>query len=56
MIAGKVYDWSPGDVFALPTWAWHQHENLSISEDAILFSFTDTPVMKFLHLYREHAM
>ncbi len=55
-IAEKTYEWSPGDVFALPTWAWHKHENLSASEDAILFSFTDAPVMKFLHLYREQAM
>ncbi len=55
-IAGKVYAWSPGDVFALPTWAWHQHENPSTNEEAILFSFTDAPVMKFLHLYREQAI
>jgi len=55
-IAEKTYESTPGDVFALPTWAWHKHENLSASEDAILFSFTDAPVMKFLHLYREQAM
>lgn len=55
-IAGKAYDWSPGDVFALPTWSWHTHENLSASADAILFSFTDAPVMKALSLYREQAM
>ncbi|HJY84467.1 MAG TPA: cupin domain-containing protein [Candidatus Binatia bacterium] len=56
IIADKPYEWLPGDVFALPTWAWHKHENLSASEDAILFSFTDAPVMNFLHLYREQAM
>ena len=54
-IEGKVYEWTPGDVFALPTWCWHTHENLSASEDAILFSFTDAPVMKALSLYREQA-
>jgi gentisate 1,2-dioxygenase len=53
MINDKVYEWAPGDVFALPLWARHWHENLSASEDAILFSFTDTPVMKALHWYRE---
>jgi gentisate 1,2-dioxygenase len=54
-IEGKFYEWSPGDVFALPTWCWHAHENLSASEDAILFSFTDAPVMKALDLYRDQA-
>ena len=53
MINDKVYEWAPGDVFALPLWASHSHENLSASEDAILFSFTDTPVMKALHWYRQ---
>lgn len=52
-IDGKAYRWAPGDVFALPLWAAHCHENLSASEDAILFSFTDAPVMKALHWYRE---
>ena len=54
-IEGKAYDWTPGDVFAVPTWFWHAHENLSASADAILFSFTDAPVMKALDLYREQA-
>ena len=54
-IEGKTYEWSPGDVFALPTWLWHEHENRSASEDAILFSFTDAPVMKAMSLYREQA-
>jgi gentisate 1,2-dioxygenase len=55
VIEGKAYDWTPGDVFALPTWCWHAHDNLSASEDAILFSFTDAPVMKALQLYREQV-
>ena len=56
MINDKVYEWAPGDVFALPLWASHCHKNLSASEDAILFSFTDTPVMKALHWYREQEV
>ena len=55
-IEGKAYDWAPGDVFAVPTWSWHAHENLSASADAILFSFTDAPVMQALDLYREQAL
>jgi gentisate 1,2-dioxygenase len=53
IIEGKPYNWSPGDVFALPTWCWHAHENLSASEDAILFSFNDAPVMKAFNWRRE---
>ena len=45
-----------GDVFALPTWCTHAHENLSVSEDAILFSFNDAPVMTAFNLYREQEM
>ncbi len=56
VINGKAYDWGPGDVFALPTWCEHAHENLSTREDAILFSFTDAPVMRALNLYREQAL
>jgi gentisate 1,2-dioxygenase len=56
VIEDKAYDWSPGDVLALPTWCWHSHENLSVSSDAILFSFTDAPVMKAFNLAREQAM
>ncbi|MBI3246199.1 MAG: cupin domain-containing protein [Deltaproteobacteria bacterium] len=56
MIEGKAYDWSPGDVFALPTWCWHAHENLSVNEDAVLFSFNDAPVMKAFNWSREQAM
>jgi gentisate 1,2-dioxygenase len=43
-------------VFALPTWSTHCHENLSVSKDAILFSFTDGPVMKAFNLFREQAL
>ena len=56
MINGTAYAWAPGDVFALPLWASHYHENLSASEDAVLFSFTDAPVMKALHWYREQEL
>jgi gentisate 1,2-dioxygenase len=56
VIDGKAFEWAPGDVFCLPTWHWHAHENLSVSTDAILFSFTDAPVMKAFNLQREQAM
>lgn len=53
MIDGKTFFWEVGDVFAVPTWARHSHVNPSSSRDAILFSFSDAPVMKALGWYRE---
>lgn len=56
VINDKIFDWKPGDVFAVPTWAAHAHENSSASKDAILFSFSDAPVMKALGWYREQEL
>ena len=53
VLDGRTFEWRPGDVFASPTWTSHAHENTSASEDAILFSFSDAPVMKALGWYRE---
>jgi gentisate 1,2-dioxygenase len=55
VIEGQAYDWQAGDIFALPSWCWHAHENHSTDRDAILFSVTDMPVLKALGLYREEA-
>lgn len=52
VIAGKRFDWSQGDFFVVPSWAWHEHVNES-NQEAILFSIQDTPIMKSLSLYRE---
>ncbi len=53
VIDGKTFEWREGDVFCLPIWASHQHKNSSSSEDAILFSMNDSPVLQSLGLYRE---
>ncbi|MFD4907711.1 NADPH dehydrogenase, partial [Kitasatospora purpeofusca] len=45
--------WQQGDIFVVPSWAWHGHANLVPGEDACLFSFNDFPVMHSLGLYRE---
>ena len=54
LIEGKPFDWGKGDILALPSWAQHAHENTG-SEDAILFSISDRPVIEALGLYREEA-
>jgi gentisate 1,2-dioxygenase len=47
-------EWTEKDCFIVPPWCWHQHENLG-SEDAILLSVTDRPIMQALGFYREEC-
>ncbi|MCY0877451.1 MAG: cupin domain-containing protein [Firmicutes bacterium] len=51
-IDGQAYAWEPHDVIVVPSWCRHQHQNPG-DEPAILFSFTDDPVIRALALYRE---
>ena len=53
IIDGTRIEWGPRDTFALPGWATHEHVNGSDTEPAILFSYTDDPVLHALDLYRE---
>ncbi|MCI0556570.1 MAG: cupin domain-containing protein, partial [Anaerolineae bacterium] len=55
IINGVRFDWEQGDMFVIPSWAWHEHNNTSAKERAILFSIQDTPVMVALNKYREEA-
>lgn len=43
-IDGERLEWHRGDIFGVPPWTWHQHENLA-SGDTILFSVDDWPAM-----------
>ena len=54
LVGGRQLDWEDKDVFTVPTWTFHEHVNTG-NRPAFLFSFTDTPVMKALDLYREEA-
>ncbi len=55
IIDGEVFDWQKGDILAIPPWSLHEHANIG-SEDAILFSIQDQPVLEALGLYREEAL
>jgi gentisate 1,2-dioxygenase len=50
---GQRFDWQRGDTFAVPIWCPHRHT--AGSDNAILFSFTDEPVVRALGQYRESA-
>jgi 1-hydroxy-2-naphthoate dioxygenase len=52
VVGGQQLKWTQGDIFLVPPWFWHSHENRQ-SEDAILFSTTDRPAAVALGLYRE---
>jgi gentisate 1,2-dioxygenase len=55
IVNGRRIDWSEGDIFCVPSWAWHEHANASAYDDACLFSFDDLPVMRALGFYREES-
>src|SRR5581483_6053776 len=50
VINGMRFDWEKGDTFAVPIWAWHEHA--SPNGEAVMFSFTDEPVLAPLGLAR----
>jgi gentisate 1,2-dioxygenase len=56
IIDGQLFSWSKGDILALPPWALHEHANTSNSDDAVLFSIHDTPVLQALGLYYEETL
>ncbi len=56
IIDGQCFNWRQGDIIAQPPWALHEHANASASDDAVLFSIQDTPVLDALGLYREEVL
>ena len=56
VIDGQRFDWQERDIFCVPSWAFHEHVNLSSTDDACLFCFNDLPVMQSLSLYYEEAL
>ena len=53
MVGEKALEWKQHDSFVIPNWAWHEHINRSRSDEAILFSVNDIPVLNAFGLYRE---
>jgi len=51
-VDGERLEWNQGDIFVVPPWALHHHENRQ-DDDAILYSISDEPVWRALNLYRE---
>lgn len=53
VISDKEFFWKKGDCFVVPNWSWRRLENRSASDDAVLFSVHDTPLLEQLGLHRE---
>ncbi len=54
VVDGERLEWSQGDIFVIPPWSWHHHENLQ-DKDTILYSMNDWPALKALGLYQEET-
>ena len=53
VIDGQKFSWRKGDIIALPPWSLHEHANRSATDDAVLFSIQDAPVLNALGLFYE---
>lgn len=47
----QLLSWSAHDTFSVPAWHWHTHR-VTMSEDAVLFSVTDEPILRGFGLDR----
>jgi gentisate 1,2-dioxygenase len=55
MINGQPFQWQKGDTFIVPLWHWHEHANGSSTEEALLFSMHDDPILQAFGLYRQEG-
>jgi gentisate 1,2-dioxygenase len=56
IIDGVSFEWGPGDLFVIPSWAAHEHANASADERALLFSVHDTPLLEAVDKYRSEPV
>jgi gentisate 1,2-dioxygenase len=56
IVVGCRFEWSRGDILALPSWALHEHANLSSREPVVLFSIPARPIVEALGVYKEEAV
>jgi gentisate 1,2-dioxygenase len=56
VIDDQEFHWGEKDVLVVPSWATYRHLNGSRSHDAVLFSYSNEPVVKALGLYRDELV
>jgi len=52
IINGQPFHWQKGDTFIVPPWSWHEHVNGSATDESILISMHDEPILRAFGLYR----
>ena len=55
VVGDASFSWTARDFVVVPPWAWHEHQNHSTTEEAIIFQMNDVPAMQALGLFREQA-
>lgn len=55
IIDGREINWQEKDVLVIPSWSTYRHVNSSNSEDAVLFSYSNEPVLRALGLFRDES-
>jgi gentisate 1,2-dioxygenase len=53
IIAGEEFVWEEGDTFVVPSWTWHEHA--AAGAEAVLFSYSDRPIIDAFGFYREES-
>jgi gentisate 1,2-dioxygenase len=51
-VDGKRLEWTESDFFVCPSHMWRKHTNTSKTEDAILYSYSDSPLIQAVGHYR----
>ena len=54
-VAGQILNWEENDIFVIPNHQWHHHGNDSVSENAILYSINDRPLLEKIGHYRRQG-
>lgn len=49
-VGNQTFRWQAGDILVMPSWTWHHHAELS--DDAVLFSVSDEPILNAFGLMR----
>ena len=50
-VDGTVLEWEPNDFFVAPSQMWRRHINTSKTDDAILYSYSDSPLIDAVGQY-----
>jgi gentisate 1,2-dioxygenase len=51
LVGETEFKWQEGDTFVVPSWMPHEHE--SVGGEAVLFSYSDKPIIDAFGFYRE---